>query len=107
MMKYLMIVTMAGGVALATAGGRPVVAQDALSPAPAFLPPPPPAPPPPKIEVPQVPRMDAPVRAPRAAVAPSQRQSFDRRMFDCIAEGAAAGLGPNDRARYSRECAQR
>jgi hypothetical protein len=66
--------------------------------------PPPPAPlPPPKIEVPVVPQMDAPPSQP--AVAPSGRGSFSDRINSCLDEGAASGLGPNERAAYSRSCA--
>jgi hypothetical protein len=68
-----------------------------------FNPPPPAPPPPPKIEVPVVPQMDAPPSQP--AVQPSQRGSFSDRISNCLDEGAAAGLGPNDRAAYSRMCA--
>ena len=68
--------------------------------------PPPPAPlPPPKTEVPVVPRMDAPPSQP--AVQPSGRGSFSDRINNCLDEGAAAGLGPGDRAAYSRSCANR
>jgi hypothetical protein len=66
--------------------------------------PPPPAPPPPKIEVPVVPQMDAPMRQNSA---PTPRPSFGDRITTCLDEGAAAGLGPNDRAAYSRSCANR
>jgi hypothetical protein len=68
-----------------------------------FNPPPPPPPPPPKIEVPVVPQMDAPPSQP--AVQPSPRGSFSDRINSCLDEGAAAGLGPNERAAYSRSCA--
>jgi hypothetical protein len=65
--------------------------------------PPPPAPlPPPKIEVPVVPQMDAPPSQP--AVQPSGRGSFSDRINTCLDEGAASGLGPNERAAYSRTC---
>lgn len=68
-----------------------------------FNPPPPPAPPPPKIEVPAVPQMDAPPSQPRVQESP--RGSFGDRIRRCLEEGAAAGLGPNERAAYSRACA--
>jgi hypothetical protein len=68
-----------------------------------FSPPPPPPPPGPKIEVPAIPRMDAP--PPQPGVRPSQRGSFSDRVTRCLDEGAAAGLGPNERAAYSRSCA--
>jgi hypothetical protein len=66
--------------------------------------PPPPAPlPPPPIEVPVVPRMDAPPSQP--TVLPSSRGSFSDRINTCLDQGAASGLGPNERAAYSRSCA--
>jgi hypothetical protein len=67
--------------------------------------PPPPAPlPPPKIEVPVVPQMDAP---PSQPVQPSGRGSFSDRINNCLDQGAASGLGPGERAEYSRSCANR
>jgi hypothetical protein len=69
-----------------------------------FNPPPPPPPPPPKIEPPVVPQMDAPLRQ---TFAPAPRPSFSDRINTCLDEGAAAGLGPNERAAYSRACANR
>ncbi|ABD88942.1 hypothetical protein [Rhodopseudomonas palustris] len=81
------------------------VAQAQIPPGAAVLsPPPPPAPPPPKIEVPVVPQLDA---APSRPTAPVARRSFHDRVVDCLDEGAAAGLGPNQRAAYSRACANR
>jgi hypothetical protein len=68
-----------------------------------FSPPPLPPPPPPKIEVPVVPQMDAPPSQP--TVAPSERGSFGDRINTCLDQGAASGLGPNERAAYSRACA--
>jgi hypothetical protein len=67
-----------------------------------FNPPMPPAPPPPKIEAPVVPQMDAPMRQNSA---PAPRPSFGDRIQTCLDEGAAAGLGPNERSAYSRSCA--
>ena len=65
--------------------------------------PPLPAPlPPPKIEPPVVPKLDAPVRQ---NYLPARRPSFSDRISRCLDEGAAAGLGPADRAAYSRSCA--
>lgn len=67
--------------------------------------PPPPAPPPPKIEVPVVPKMGD---LPRQNYVPQQaRPSFGDRITTCLQDGAAAGLSPNDRAAYSRSCANR
>jgi hypothetical protein len=69
-----------------------------------FSPPPPPPPPSPKIEVPVIPQMDAP---PRQSYAPAPRPSFGDRITKCLDDGAASGLGPNERATYSRSCANR
>jgi hypothetical protein len=63
---------------------------------------PPPPPPPPKIEVPVVPQMDAP---PSYDYRRGLRPSFSDRVVRCLDEGAAAGLGPADRAAHSRSCA--
>jgi hypothetical protein len=68
-----------------------------------FSPPPLPPPPPPKIEVPVVPQMDAPPSQP--SVSPSNRSSFSDRINACLDQGAASGLGPGERAEYSRSCA--
>jgi hypothetical protein len=70
-----------------------------------FNPPPLPPPPPPKIEVPVVPQMDAPPSQP--TVLPAERGSFGDRINSCLDEAAAAGLGPGERAAYSRSCANR
>jgi hypothetical protein len=69
-----------------------------------LAPPPPPAPPPPSMAVPVVPQLDA---MPLRQNAPPSRRSFGDRITDCLQDGAAAGLGPNDRAAYSRSCANR
>jgi hypothetical protein len=70
-----------------------------------FNPPPLPPPPPPKIEVPVVPQMDAPPSLP--TVQPSERSSFGDRINSCLDDAAAAGLGPGERAAYSRSCVNR
>jgi hypothetical protein len=67
-----------------------------------FNPPLPPPPPPPRIEVPVVPKMDAPLRY---DYRPAPQPSFGERIARCLDEGAAAGLDPADRAAYSRSCA--
>ena len=67
-----------------------------------FNPPMPPPPPSPKIEVPAIPQMGAPMRQ---NYAPAPRSFFSDRIRTCLDEGAAAGLGPNARAAYSRSCA--
>src|SRR4051794_7191856 len=69
---------------------------------PQFNPPPPAAPPPPKIEVPVVPRMDAP---PTQSYAPAPRHSFGDRIGKCLDDAAAAGVAPGERGAYSRACA--
>jgi len=68
-----------------------------------FNPPPPAPPPPPKIEVPAIPKMDAPLPLPQ--VQGSQRGSFGDRISKCLDDAAAAGLRPGERAAYSRSCA--
>jgi hypothetical protein len=70
-----------------------------------FSPPLPPPPPPPKIEVPVVPQMDAPPRRSYVPAAPAP--SFGDRITTCLSDAAGAGLGPSDRAEYSRNCANR
>ena len=67
-----------------------------------FNPPLPPPLPQPKIEAPVVPKLDAP---PSYDYRPTPRPSFSDRVSRCLDEGAAAGLGPADRAAYSRSCA--
>jgi hypothetical protein len=83
----------------------------------------PPPPPPPPITVPQVPQMNSPPKfelqntspslveqgAPPKPVLKRQRRgpSFSDRVQRCLDEAAAIGLGPNERAAYSRSCATR
>jgi hypothetical protein len=90
-------------MALALAAGESASAQFLPPGASRFNPPPLPPPPPPKIEVPTVPQLDATPPPPSVQVAP--RGSFGDRISRCLDEGAAAGLGPNARAAYSRACA--
>lgn len=94
------IAFMAGGIARAQ-----VQPMNQPLPSPSLNVPPPPPPPPPKIEVPAIPKMDAPPRQPRVNTNP--RGSFGDRVTNCLHDGAAAGLGPNERAEYSRACANR
>ncbi len=68
-----------------------------------FNPPLPPPPAVPKIEVPAIPQMDAPPSQPR--VQGLQRGSFSDRISKCLDDAAASGLGPSERAAYSRSCA--
>jgi hypothetical protein len=65
-------------------------------------PPLPAAPPPPRIQVPVIPQLDAPVVR---NYAPPPRPSFSDRITSCLDDAAANGLGPSDRATYSRSCA--
>jgi uncharacterized RDD family membrane protein YckC len=71
---------------------------------PILAPPPPAPPPPPSMAVPVVPKLDA---MPSTSYAPPARRSFGDRITQCLDDGAASGLGPNDRAAYSRACANR
>ena len=98
-MILLLSVVMASGVAAGEARAQ------FLPPGSSALSPPPPAPPPPpKIEVPVVPQMDAPPSRPSAPVA---RKSFGDRVIECLDDAAMAGMNPNQRAAYSRACANR
>jgi hypothetical protein len=101
-MKHVSILACA--IAAVLVFGSAASAQQIISPSGSqFNPPPPPAPPPPRIEVPAIPQMDAPPS--RQIVQPVPRSSFSDRINSCLEEGAAAGLGPNGRAAYSRSCA--
>jgi len=78
-------------------------AQQIIQPGGNLLVPQPPPPPPPKIEVPAVPQLG---EVPRPNYVPKTAPpSFGDRVTRCLHEGAAAGLGPNERAAYSRSCA--
>lgn len=90
--------------AVAVALATPIAAQAQIYTPPSgplINPVPPPPPPPPKIEVPPVPKMDAPPQS----VRPAGRNNFGKRIIDCLDDAAAAGLGPTERAAYSRACA--
>ena len=92
---------LAASILLSLASTQPF-AQDPTAPLPNFLPPPPPPPPPPSLAIPKVPKLD---EIPTSQLAPlARRKSFDTQVQDCIQEGAAAGLGPNERAAYTRAC---
>ncbi|HXQ04527.1 MAG TPA: hypothetical protein VN831_07220 [Bradyrhizobium sp.] len=101
-MKHLTIVLWT--VAAVLVAADVALAQSVPLGASQFNPPLPPPPPPPKIEVPVIPQMDAPLRQ---NYAPAPRPSFSDRISRCLDEGAASGLGPNERAAYSRSCANR
>jgi|EndMetStandDraft_5_1072996.scaffolds.fasta_scaffold583709_2 hypothetical protein len=64
-----------------------------------------PKPPELKITIPVVPKMDELPN--RNYVPTSPPPSFGERVSRCLDAGAAAGLGPNARAAYSRSCALR
>jgi hypothetical protein len=109
------------GLAMAMAGG----AQAQLFPQntqPVIPYPTAPAPiPPPRIEVPVVPRMDNPPpfalqnttpgvvrqgKPPKQVLKSSHRRnSYGDRVTRCLNDSVAWGLGPNERAAYSRSCA--
>ena len=75
----------------------------------------------PRIEVPVVPRMDSPPpfalqnttpgiveqgKPPKQVLKSSRRRnSYGDRVTRCLNDGVAWGLGPNERAAYSRSCA--
>lgn len=105
------------GTAYAQVGFQPFLNTQPVIPYPSA-----PAPiPPPKIEVPAVPKMDNPPpfalqnttpgvvrqgKPPKQVLKSSRRRaSFGDRVTRCINDAAAAGLGPNERAAYSRYCA--
>jgi hypothetical protein len=70
-----------------------------------FNPPPPAPPPPPRIEVPAIPKMG---QLPSRSYAPTApRQSHGERFRQCLDEATAAGMGPNARTNYARNCATR
>jgi hypothetical protein len=94
---------MLSGLALALALFAPgAAAQVNISPGSSQLQPPPPPPPTPNVPVPVTP-MFGPRPQPNQRAAP--QPSFSDRVVGCLQQGAAAGLGPNDRAAYSRSCA--
>jgi hypothetical protein len=102
LMKHASLIICA--VALALSFGGAVSAQQFIPPgaSPLINPPPPPPLPQPKIAPPVIPQMDAPVHY---NYAPAPRPSFSDRISTCLDQGAASGLGPNERATYSRSCA--
>src|SRR3954452_4753653 len=100
-MKHASIILSAVAAAAILAGAAPaqvLIPRGASQ----FTPPMPAPPPPPKIEVPVVPQMDAP---PPQSYAPARRPSFGERITKCLDDAAASGLRPNERAAYSRNCA--
>lgn len=101
-MKRLSISVCAVTLALLAAPAAYAQLQNTLPGGSLFNPPPLPPLPQPKIEAPVVPKLDAP---PSYDYTPAPRPSFSDRVTRCLDEGAAAGLGPNARAAYSRSCA--
>jgi hypothetical protein len=98
-MKHLsVIITVAAALALCGAASAQLIPPGGSQ----FNPPMPPPPPSPKIEVPAIPQMDVPSRL---SVQSALQSSFSDRVTSCLDQGAAAGLGPSDRAAYSRSCA--
>ena len=90
------------GLTLVLLAGGAAAQQPIISPGGSQLIAPPPLPPP----VPQIPV--TPMFGPRPQpnyVPSSPPPSFSDRVVRCLQQGAAAGLGPNDRAAYSRICA--
>jgi hypothetical protein len=100
-MKKLVAAIALLSFAICVAGPQAAEAHDPTAPPPMIVPPPPPPPP---MDIPKIPKMGELPTSPKAA-APSPRGSFDQRMHDCTVEGAAKGLGPNERSAYSRACA--
>jgi hypothetical protein len=87
-------------LALVTAGAA---AQQIISPGGSQFQPPSPTLPPPVAPVPVTP-MFGPRPQPNYVPA-SPPPSFSDRVVRCLQQGAANGLGPNERAAYSRACA--
>lgn len=103
-MRSIIPVLLVFGILTAATQGASAQSSLGLGPIPpSMIMPPPPSPPPPKIEVPVVPKMNAPLPTPKANL--SRRGSFGDRVAPCLDQGAALGLGPNERAEYSRGCA--
>jgi hypothetical protein len=91
-----------GAIAAALMFASPASAQIIPPGGSLYNPPLPAPPPPPKIAPPVIPQMDAPAHQ---NYAPAPRPSFGDRVTKCLDDAAAGGLGPNDRAAYSRGCA--
>jgi hypothetical protein len=99
-MKHASIFTSILLITLATGGAA---SAQMIPPGASRFSPPPPAPPPsPRIEVPVVPQLDAPIQQNYQS---APQPSFGDRIESCLDEGAAAGLGPNERSNFSRSCA--
>lgn len=92
---------MATSLAIATVVSAGTSPAQIIPPAGPVIPPPPPLPGP-KIQVPVVPKID---ELPSRNYVPGPRPSFSDKVTTCLEEGTAAGLGPADRAAYTRACA--
>jgi hypothetical protein len=102
-MKKLVAAVALLSIAICLPGAQAAHAQDLSVPPPNLLPPPPPPPPPPRMDIPKVPKMgEVPTRQ---RTARPRGESYGDKVIQCIHEGSAAGLGPNERAAYSRVCA--
>jgi len=99
------LVVAAAAIALTLAGGVAFAQQQLPPGGTTLLPPAPAPPPPPPITVPVVPHLDETPASPKAQS--SSRGSFGDRITGCLQDGAAAGLDANERAAYSRSCANR
>jgi len=98
MKHFSIIITVAAALAFGSAASAQMLPPGTSQ----FNPLPPPPPPSPKIEAPVVPQMDAPLTQNYTS---TPGPSFSDRITSCLDEGAAAGLGPNERAAFSRSCA--
>jgi hypothetical protein len=103
--RYAAIIAVAAGLLIPGVMASPALAQIPAPGSGLLLPPPPAPPPPPRIVVPVVPQLDAIPSQPTAPVTSSR--SFGDRITSCLADAAAAGYGPEERATYSRACANR
>ncbi len=97
-MKHISIIAVAAVLAFGGAASAQMLPPGYSQ----FNPLPPPPPPSPKIEAPVVPQLDAPLTHYYTS---TPGPSFSDRITSCLEEGAAAGLGPNARAAFSRSCA--
>ena len=101
-MRRSAIIILAGALLQA----MPAMAQVPPGTTPLSAPLPPPLPPP-KIEVPKIPKMDELPSRNYVNPPPTAQNSFGNRVTKCLDDGAAAGMGPNERSTYSRNCATR
>jgi hypothetical protein len=100
MKNILIMITAAAALILGASASAQVIPPGSSQ----FNPPLPQSPPPPKIEVPVPPKID---ELPQHNYVNPPGRSFGDKISGCLDQGAAAGLGPSDRAAYSRSCAHR